>query len=729
MPLPLPDLDDRRWRDLVDEATSLIHRYAPGWTDYNVSDPGITLIDLLAWITEADVFGLDRIPRSHRERFLALAGSVLSPVKPASTPLEFAVAGSSITLPKGVVLAAATDSGPAVIHQLSQAVQVLGCALSAVQVWTGDAFVDRTRDWRTATRFDALGPDPSVGAALLLGLDPGPVLDPAARLSIWLDLDEQGAAPDDTSPPAHHGSRTVWELHDGSGWTPFGGNVVDETRSLTRPGRVVVPLGEVGTARSVQGAVSQPLRWVRVRLAQGRPDVTARIGDILVDAGTVVQSTPAYATWHYAEPDYDPPPAFVPGARVSFAARTDARGKVVDLNSSADPDDPHALILVRADGSITLTLLHGGVCDGAPSFESSVAGGPFAGSPIEVWTADLDSNTRWTVVDTLLRSGPSDHHVVFDPATGAIRFGDGEHGRIPSAGATVLVGAASTGGVAGSPTARTTWRLDTTHPVTVALTGDDPIAGSAFSIRAGRPSPAQPADDLEAGEGRAADAVWTHERLIELAPTGEDPTLDQLDRAAVLARSRPPRAAVDLDFERLALEVPGTAVLRAKAWAGFDPSWPCLVAPGTVTVVVVPGLPTRRPTPTPGLLRQIHDYLHPRRTLGTRLVVTAPDYITVSVRAVLAAQHRVDTDRVRADAESMLYAFLDPLTGGPQGRGWPFGRNVFHSELLRQLDLIGGVDHVDEIELTANGVASGCGDICVGPFSLVVSGTHEVSIR
>ena len=174
---------------------------------------------------------------------------------------------------------------------------------------------------------------------------------------------------------------------------------------------------------------------------------------------------------------------------------------------------------------------------------------------------------------------------------------------------------------------------------------------------------------------------------------------------------------------------PGTAVLRAKAWAGFDPSWPCLVAPGTVTVVVVPGLPTRRPTPTPGLLRQIHDYLHPRRTLGTRLVVTAPDYITVSVRAVLAAQHRVDTDRVRADAESMLYAFLDPLTGGPQGRGWPFGRNVFHSELLRQLDLIGGVDHVDEIELTANGVASGCGDICVGPFSLVVSGTHEVSIR
>jgi predicted phage baseplate assembly protein len=148
-----------------------------------------------------------------------------------------------------------------------------------------------------------------------------------------------------------------------------------------------------------------------------------------------------------------------------------------------------------------------------------------------------------------------------------------------------------------------------------------------------------------------------------------------------------------------------------------------------VTVVVVPGLPARRPTPTPGLLDQIQRYLHPRRTLGTRLAVTAPDYVEVSVRVVLAAQPRVDTDRARADAESKLYAFLNPLTGGPHGRGWPFGRNVFQSELLRQLDLINGVDHVEAIELSADGVASGCGDICVGPFALVVSGTHEVSIR
>src|SRR4051794_11583463 len=121
MPLPLPNLDDRRWADLADEARSLIPRLAPGWTDYNVSDPGITLIDLQAMHTEADVFGIDRIPRSHRMQFLALAGISLRPVLPAVTPVEFLLptaTSEAVRIPTGVVLTATTDEGDAVPHQL-----------------------------------------------------------------------------------------------------------------------------------------------------------------------------------------------------------------------------------------------------------------------------------------------------------------------------------------------------------------------------------------------------------------------------------------------------------------------------------------------------------------------------------------------------------------------------------------------------------------------------------
>jgi hypothetical protein len=729
MPLPLPDLDDRTWSDLVDEATSLIHRYAPGWTDYNLSDPGITLIDLLAWITEADVYGVDQVPPRHRQRFLALAGVPLRRVVAARTPLAF-TAGAPVVLPAGVVFAASADTAAPVAHRLSHQVEVLGCALTAVQVWNGSAFVDRTQDWQHAAPFDALGPDPGVGAALMLGLDPAPALDPAARLSIWLALDDAaGSAPDHSSPRPHHSAQTVWEFHDGTTWVGFAGEVTDDTRSLTGSGQVVVPLGELRVAASTLGAVTQPRRWVRVRLARGRHDVAPRVSRILVDAALVVQTAPAYATWQYADPSYQPPSAFAEGATASFGVTTDPLGRILAFEGPAGPDDPHALLLELAPGSITMTLVGAGIADGAPSFQTTVGGAPFTGDHTEVWTADASGNTRWTVVESLLRSGPGQHHVVFDPATGTLCFGDGEHGRIPTAGATVLVRADQTRGVDGTPTPRTAWRLDTANPLTAALTQSAAINAADLLVLAAPPFAARPADDLEAGEGRAADAVRSHERLIGLAPPGGAPTLDQLDRGQVLARSRPARAATTLDFERLALDVPGTAVLRAKAWTGLDPAQPWAAAPGTVTVVIVPGLPAQRPLPTQALLTQVRRYLCPRRTLGTRLIVTAPDYIEVSVRAVLQALPHADTARVQADALAQLYTFLHPLTGGPAGRGWPFGRDVFQSEVLRQLDLIGGVDHVVDIELTADGVAAGCGNITVAAVSLVVSGTHEVIVQ
>ena len=74
MPLPLPNLDTRRWADLVEEGQALIPQHAPEWTDHNAHDPGITLMELLAWLVEQDIFRLNQIPRRHVRKFLALAG-------------------------------------------------------------------------------------------------------------------------------------------------------------------------------------------------------------------------------------------------------------------------------------------------------------------------------------------------------------------------------------------------------------------------------------------------------------------------------------------------------------------------------------------------------------------------------------------------------------------------------------------------------------------------------
>ena len=109
MPLPLPNLDDRRWSDLVDEGRALIPRYAPQWTDHNASDPGITLVDLLAWLVEQDIYRVNRVPDRHRRKFLALAGFSARPPQPARVPLAFAPSSgaTAVTLPAGTVVASA----------------------------------------------------------------------------------------------------------------------------------------------------------------------------------------------------------------------------------------------------------------------------------------------------------------------------------------------------------------------------------------------------------------------------------------------------------------------------------------------------------------------------------------------------------------------------------------------------------------------------------------------
>jgi hypothetical protein len=72
VPLQIPVLDDRRFADLVDEARSLIPTYAPAWTNHNPSDPGITLIELFAHISEMLIYRLDRLTTANIVSFLDL---------------------------------------------------------------------------------------------------------------------------------------------------------------------------------------------------------------------------------------------------------------------------------------------------------------------------------------------------------------------------------------------------------------------------------------------------------------------------------------------------------------------------------------------------------------------------------------------------------------------------------------------------------------------------------
>jgi predicted phage baseplate assembly protein len=212
------------------------------------------------------------------------------------------------------------------------------------------------------------------------------------------------------------------------------------------------------------------------------------------------------------------------------------------------------------------------------------------------------------------------------------------------------------------------------------------------------------------GGGDAESLASAEGRVLE--------TVELTDRAITLA-----------DYERLALATPGTSIARVAARANLHPGFPCFSAPGVVTVLVLPYLPLRRPEPSASLLRSVAGWLIPRRPIGTRVEVVGPEYRRITARAHVRALRGSVPQQVEAACVAALHAFFDPLSGGPEGSGWPFGRDVYRSEVMAVLDRTPGVDHVLSLALFSSGTSDPrCGNVCIGPLGLVDSGSHEISV-
>ena len=101
MTLPRPDLDNRTFAQLVSESVGQINRLAASWTDYNASDPGITLIELIAWLSEQNLYRANRITPEMSRAFLRLVGVSQLPAGIAQTVILLRNAGAAaVALPE-----------------------------------------------------------------------------------------------------------------------------------------------------------------------------------------------------------------------------------------------------------------------------------------------------------------------------------------------------------------------------------------------------------------------------------------------------------------------------------------------------------------------------------------------------------------------------------------------------------------------------------------------------
>jgi hypothetical protein len=772
MPLLLPNLDDRTWADLADEGRALIPVYGPEWTDHNASDPGITLVELLAWIAEMDIYRLNQISDAERIRFLDLVGVDPRPPLPASAVLSFALAKGSaaVALPESLEFSGFDPSGIETRFRTTRAITLAQGSLVAMQYASSAGFQNLTPAWRRRLPLSPFGPDAQLGAEFYLGSSaPLPVNSPVSfyftfgdgfsdlknRSRIREEAEARkrrcsGLQPDNPCQPpkvrdatptleespakvlAHYGVRTAWEYFGIVGgvskWLPLQPSkqeVVDETRAFTLDGPIsfCVPSAMVP---GQLGSVATPLYYLRCSLEAGCYDAPPVLTDVAYNGVRAVQTTPAAASF-VIDPKcaitYDAGGPPKPNARTTLRVRFDTTQRIVKLDfGGAAKGDPEFLVLdykapsPPVDGSLTLEGMFLGYGNGFPDQQVTLPDAPVEPNTIRVYTLEKSSWHVWKLREDFLSSTRRDFHVVLDSTTGILTFGNGEHGRVPPElkGGSSPFGDCLIFGVYESTRAE-----------------DGNLSSSLIKCLADSPHNRallyDPAANPDGWTALKSELCAISNPLASVGGTAVE-TLDlAAGRADMLVESSG-RAVTLEDYEQRAAETPGTRIARVTAYANLHPDFPCFEAPGMITVIVLPFLPKGRPSPTPGLLHEVASYLRPRRVIGTRVEVVGPTYLQVTVNAAVQSKTGTGKTDLQSLTVKALNTFLDPLTGGPEGTGWPFGRDVYRAEIMRILSQVTGVDYVASLELVAGTGPAQCGNVCLGPTWLVASGAHQIQV-
>jgi predicted phage baseplate assembly protein len=295
-----------------------------------------------------------------------------------------------------------------------------------------------------------------------------------------------------------------------------------------------------------------------------------------------------------------------------------------------------------------------------------------------------DSATQWQEVASLAGFGPDARVFVVDYATGEVTFGDGVTGAAVPPGfrnvraVRYRVGGGSAGAVAAGAI----------KTVVTAL---------PFVTGVNNPFPATGGSDAE-------------------------PDADVMRRGVGELRSRG-RAVAPADYGLLALNAPGASVARAHGVPGLHPELRGKPIPGVVGVLVVPPVDDSGdpPVPTAETLRAVADYLTRAVAPAGVTVVTGPvAFRLVGVEARVVLDPDQDRASVLTRAGDAVTQYLDPLTGGENGAGWPFGGAVRHTPLVRRLLAVDGVLAVSGLSLTIDGLRlPPCTDHAIPPNDLL----------
>jgi predicted phage baseplate assembly protein len=646
MSLPAPQLDDRRFQDLVDEAKRYVQQRCPEWSDHNVSDPGVTLIELFAQMTDQIVYRLNRVPERNYIKFLDLIGVRRLPPTSARVPVTFwlaAIPTEKRIIPGGTQVATRrTETEEAIEFSSTTDLAIVPVAVQTVRSSVeADRYRNHDDDLVKRVGFGCFSTPPKASDALYIGLSEAA---PANVVVLEIACSIDGIGVDPLRPPL------VWEAWTPNGWTECELDR-DTTGGLNINGEVVVHLPDDHEASIISKVRAG---WLRARVIAADDD----------------------------RPTYSASPIIT-----SMSAHT--IGGTVETS--------HALVV---------DIEPVGVSDGTPGQVHLVESGPIArNESTHLEVSGTDGWVRWEQVSSFAESGPNDRHFCIDAMSREILFGpavrlpDGtvrNFGAVPERSASLrLRHLAIGGGEVGNVRSRGISVLTSSIP-----------------------------------------SVERVENRIGAVGGRDGETIDDVKRrAALFVRSRG-RAVTAEDYEELSREAAPEAARVRCISAGDDG-----VAAGSVRVLVVPDVPDEagrlrfeQLVPEEKTLAKIAAELDRRRLIGTRISVEPPVYQGMTVAARVRCKADRDRVRVQEQAVRALYTFFHPISGGPGGTGWPFGRPILLGEVQAVLQRVPGIELVEDARLfSADPVSGQRGQpvqrIDIARSALVFSYDHQVVVE
>ena len=429
MSLPVPNLDDRKFQDIVDEAKRRIPSLCPEWTNHNVSDPGVALIELFAWMSEMIIFRLNQTPDKLYTQFLNLLGVRPFPSQPATTDLTFWL---SAPTDQAVVVPAGTEASTALAGQSEvfattadlhiEQPDLIGALNGHGETNLTDVFAELRYDRDRVKVFPSEPITP--GDCFYLGFA-GSLAGHVLQLDVTAVAHGVGIEPE--RPPVE------WEVWTGAWWVPCTVEM-DTTGGLNRNGVIVLLVPGEHEPLTMEGTRAW---WLRVR----------------------------YLRATAAQPTYRTSPEVL---RLVVSCRGGTVG---------------------AEHSQTITNEVLGRGTGAPGLELRLKRQPVLprrpGEVIEVITTD--GVTEWTEVTDFGLSTDDDRHVVWDDSQGIVSFGPSvrypngdilQHGAVPPDGSLIVARAyRHGGGTKGNVGANTITTMHTTIPYVDRVANRQPANG------------------------------------------------------------------------------------------------------------------------------------------------------------------------------------------------------------------------------------------------------------